>query len=62
MNIHDSDIRREALKEGISQGAELTKIETAKKMIQKNIPDETIAECTGISLEKILELKQTIKK
>ncbi|MBQ7970688.1 MAG: Rpn family recombination-promoting nuclease/putative transposase [Treponema sp.] len=62
MNIHDSDIRREALKEGISHGAELTKIETAKKMIQKNIPDETIAECTGISLEKILELKQTIKK
>ena len=39
MNLHDRDITRKAFtegrEEGISQGAELTKIETAKNMIQK---------------------------
>ena len=62
MNIHDSDIRREALKEGIeqgiSQGAEQKAIETAKNLILKNIPLETIAECTGLDLEKVESLKE----
>ena len=60
MNIHDSDIRRVALAEGkqigLQEGAEQNKIETAKNMIQKNIPLETIAECTSLSLEKVKEL------
>ena len=56
MNIHDSDIRRVALAEGREQGAEQTKIETAKNMIHKNIPLETIAECTDLPLEKVKEL------
>ena len=68
MNIHDSDIRRvalaegkqiglqEGLEQGLSQGAERKAIETAKNMIHKNIPLETIAECTGIPLEKVQEL------
>ena len=64
MNIHDSDIRRVALaegkqiglQEGLTKGAEQTKIETAKNMIHKNIPLETIAECTTLSLEKVKEL------
>ena len=56
MNLHDRDIRRVALAEGREQGAEQNKIETAKKLLQKNIPLETIAECTGLSLEKVQEL------
>ena len=64
MNLHDRDIRRVALaegkqiglQEGLAQGAEQNKIETAKNMIQKNIPLETIAECTSLSLEKVKEL------
>ena len=60
MNIHDSDIRRVALAEGkqigLQEGAEQNKIETAKRFIQKNIPLETIAECTGLPLEKVQEL------
>ncbi len=52
MNIHDSDIRRVALAEGAEQKA----IETAKNMIHKNIPLETIAECTDLPLEKVKEL------
>ena len=60
MNIHDSDIRRVALAEGkqigLLEGAEQTAIETAKNLIHKNIPLETIAECTSLSLEKVKEL------
>ena len=42
--------------EGKIYGAEQNKIETAKRFIQKNIPLETIAECTGLPLEKVQEL------
>ena len=60
MNLHDRDIRRVALAEGkqigLQEGAEQKAIETAKNFIQKNIPLETIAECTGLSLEKVQEL------
>ena len=42
--------------EGEKYGAEQNKIETAKRFIQKNIPLETIAECTGLPLEKVQEL------
>ena len=42
--------------EGEKYGAEQNKIETAKRFIQKNIPLETIAECTGLTLEKVQEL------
>ena len=60
MNLHDRDIRRVALAEGkqigLLEGAEQKAIETAKNMIHKNIPLETIAECTSLSLEKVKEL------
>ena len=68
MNLHDRDIRRvalaegkqiglqEGLEQGLTQGAEQKAIETAKNFIQKNIPLETIAECTGLPLEKVQEL------
>ena len=46
----------QGIEKGIEQGAEKTKIETAKNMIQKNIPLETIAECTELPLEKVQEL------
>ena len=44
------------IEQGIEQGAAKTKIETAKKFIHKNIPLETIAECTELPLEKVQEL------
>ena len=53
---YETDIRvqrREAFEDGVEQA----KIETAKNFIQKNIPLETIAECTGLPLEKVQELK-----
>ena len=68
MNIHDSDIRRVAFQEGeafgiekgISQGAEQAKIETAKNMIHKGIPLDTITECTGLPLKTVEKLKEEL--
>ena len=57
---YETDIRvqrREAFEDGLAEGAEQKAIETAKNFIQKNIPLETIAECTGLPLEKVQELK-----
>ncbi len=61
--LHDA--RRAGLKEGIALGEKrglLTgernaKFETAKKLLEKNIPAEIIAECTGLSLEEVNKLK-----
>ena len=56
IKVQRREAYREGLAEGIEQGAERNKIETAKNMIQKNIPLETIAECTALPLEKVQEL------
>ena len=56
MNLHDRDIRRVALAEGREQGAEQTKIETAKKLISMGLSLAQVAEGTGLPLEKVQEL------
>ena len=61
IKVQRREAYREGLAEGIEQGAEQKAIETAKNMIHKNIPLETIAECTELPLEKVNQLKQQIK-
>ncbi|MBQ7970092.1 MAG: hypothetical protein IJ293_03810, partial [Treponema sp.] len=58
MNIHDSDIRRVAFQEG----AEQTKIETAKNLLTMNLSLEQIAQATSLPLEKIQELASEVTK
>ena len=58
MNIHDSDIRRVAFQEGEKQGAEQTKIQTAKEALKNNISLEIIAKITGLPIEKVQQLKE----
>ena len=60
IKVQRREAYREGLAEGIEQGAEQTKIETAKNLINKNIPPETIAECTDLPLEKVIKLKEEI--
>ena len=60
IKVQRREAYREGLAEGIEQGAERNKIETAKNMIHKNIPLETIAECTDLPLEKVIQLKEEI--
>ena len=65
MNIHDQDTFRRGKLEGISEGiqqGELQKaIETAKNMLNKNIPTDVVGECTGLPLETIEQLKKELE-
>ena len=64
MNLHHRDIRRVALlegkqiglQEGLTKGAEQTKIETAKKFISMGLSLAQVAEGTGLPLEKVQKL------
>ena len=60
VNIHDQDTFRrgklEGISEGIQQGELQAKIQTAKNMLNKNIPIDVIAECTGLSQETVEQL------
>ena len=61
---YETDIkvqRREAYREGLEQGAEQTKIETAKKLLKEGLPVEQIARCTELPLEKVQELTKEIE-
>ena len=57
---YDTDIevqREEAYEEGEHNKA----VESARNFLNKNISAEIIAECTGLSLEEVLELKKEIQ-
>ena len=56
MNLHDRDLIKQTLK----QGAEQKAIETAKNLLLKNIPKETIAECTGLPFETVEKLEKEV--
>ena len=71
MNLHDRDIKvlafkdgkkeglAEGMKQGEKQGEQKKALETAKKLLGKNIPLEVVAECTGLVIE---EVEKLIKK
>jgi len=52
MNIRETDI----YEEGIAQGAEQAKIETARNMLKYEDPLEKIVIITGLSLETVEKL------
>ena len=43
--------------EGIEQGAYTKSLETAKKLLEDNIPSESVVKYTGLPLKVIMELK-----
>ena len=52
MNIRETDI----YEEGIAQGAEQAKIETARNLLNMNLSLEQVVQGTGLSLEIVEEL------
>ena len=48
-NLHDYDIMEE------------TKLEAARNFLMENLPEETIARCTGLSLESVQQLAEQLK-
>ena len=56
---YDTDIavqRKEAFDDGLSQGAQQAKLETAKNALTMNLPVEQVAILTGLSVEEIEKL------
>ncbi|MDY5763586.1 MAG: hypothetical protein SPK10_02205, partial [Treponema sp.] len=45
-----------AAKEAAEKASKKEKLESARKMKSKNIPDDVIVECTGLSLQQVQEL------
>ena len=45
-----------AAKHAAEKASKKEKLESAKKMKSKNIPDDVIAECIGLSLQQVQEL------
>lgn len=56
MNIHDQDTFRR----GKQQGELQAKIQTAKNMLNKNIPIDVVVECTGLPKETVEQLSNEI--
>ena len=50
--------KQEGIEQGIKQGRDLKSQEMAIKMIYMNLDLELIAEATGLSLEKVHELRE----
>ena len=57
---YDRNRRQEGYEEGIQQGSQLKALETARNMLAKNIPHETVAECTGLSMGEVLEISKEL--
>ena len=52
--------KEKAIKKGIEKGSKETKIETARKMIQKNIKIEDIIDITGISKDELQKIEDNL--
>ncbi|WP_296692180.1 hypothetical protein [Treponema sp. UBA7567] len=48
----------EKVNEKINEKLNESKLETAKKMLENNIPAEIVAKCTGLELSQVDKLKQ----
>ena len=64
-NIHDFDIMEEGKEIGIAIGEERgrteAKLEAARNLLMENVTEDVIARCTGLDLEKVYELAESLK-
>ena len=64
VNLHEWELTERAKKQGWEEGekygAEHTKLETAKNALKNNIPVEMVIKITGLTENKVLELKKEI--
>ena len=52
---------KEGIQQGIQQGKEQALIEVAQRMIAEGAEDSFIAKVTGLSIEKVQELRNNLK-
>lgn len=59
--MHENDIKKEGKREGILEGIEQNKLETAKNLLKMNVnTHEQIAQATGLPLETVEELAKQL--
>ena len=62
MNLHDRDIKKQAYKDGLEEGALQKALETAKKLLGEGISIEVIARTTDLSVEILERFQKTCCK
>ena len=60
MNIHDQDTFYRGKKEGIQQGIQEKAIETARKLLNENIPTEQVVKWVDLPLETVEEIAKNL--
>lgn len=60
MNLHDYDIRYEALQEGAAIGEQKKAIESAMNFLNEGDSPEKVARCIGLPLEEVKKLAAEI--
>ena len=61
MNLHDRDIKKQAYKDGLEEGALQKALETARNLFSFNLSLEQIMQATGLPLETVEKLAKEIK-
>ena len=61
MNLHDRDIKKQAYKDGLEEGALQKALETARNLFSFNLSLEQIMQATGLPLETVKELAKEVK-
>ena len=62
VEVRREEAKEEGRAEGIEKGREETRLETARNMFELNLSPAQIAKCTGLPLEKVLELQNEVVK
>ncbi|MBB5217721.1 hypothetical protein DYE49_08785 [Treponema rectale] len=57
IQVKTEEAERRGHAAGLSEGTRNARIETARKLMQKNVSVQIIEECTGLSEEEILKVK-----
>ena len=61
MNLHDRDIKKQAYKDGLEEGALQTKLETARNMLADGVSLDSVSKYSGLPLETVEQLAKEIK-
>ena len=62
MGVWETDIRHEAMREGLEQGIQEKAVEAAMNLLKENIAPEIIARCCSLPLDEVNRLATEMKK
>ena len=61
-NMRDIMMKKQAFNEGLAEGKQSSKIETARNFLMENLPLDQVARCTELPLETVEQLAKEIKQ